>query len=119
MAKSVRYRTSPVTFRVTQERLRFLEAIQKLRGDESRSETCNHALDVLFGGYKIKGPSHGDAGGSVANQTDHRSSEAAAGDGTFRPADSPEQKEPPPASADEGSSHHHSEQAPSREGIDT
>lgn len=49
-------RTQAVTFRVTAERLRILEAIQKIRGDDSRSVTLNHALDVLFGGYKIKRP---------------------------------------------------------------
>ncbi len=56
MTNAVHKRTVAVTFRVTQERLRILEAIQKIRGDESRSHTLNHALDVLFGGYKIKRP---------------------------------------------------------------
>jgi hypothetical protein len=56
MAKSVQERSVALTFRASAERVRILEAIQKIRGDSSRSETLNHALDVLFGGYKIKRP---------------------------------------------------------------
>ena len=57
MAKGIQDRDVSLSFRTTAAKARILEAIQLLRKDESRTQTLNHALDVLFGGYKIKTPS--------------------------------------------------------------
>ena len=45
--------TVSVTVRLTRRQLRILEAIQKARGDETRSDTIKHAIKVLMAGFKI------------------------------------------------------------------